>query len=193
MEFVKVHGTGNDFVLLPDLEGLIDLDAPANEYLRAYRLVAAKAEFPPATVRHLLTHTAGIPEVVSIRDLLHPDWGSFMSRPATHSVTLGEPLWPKGEDHTDEYFGTQEGLLVVRTPEDEALGLKAGDVILTIDGRKPSSPAQAMRILRSYDEGDAVKIEVMRKQKRVTVNWTVPDREDRIRRARRRSPEGERT
>jgi len=24
------------------------------------------------------------------------------------SVQLGEPLWPKGEDHTDEYFGTQE-------------------------------------------------------------------------------------
>lgn len=27
---------------------------------------------------------------------------------AAPSVQLGEPLWPKGEDHTDEYFGTQE-------------------------------------------------------------------------------------
>jgi diaminopimelate epimerase len=27
MEFVKVHGTGNDFVLLPDLDGLFELDA----------------------------------------------------------------------------------------------------------------------------------------------------------------------
>ncbi len=24
------------------------------------------------------------------------------------SVSIGEPLWPKGEEHTDEYFGTQE-------------------------------------------------------------------------------------
>ena len=24
------------------------------------------------------------------------------------TVQLGEPAWPKGEDHTDEYFGTQE-------------------------------------------------------------------------------------
>jgi thiol:disulfide interchange protein DsbD len=27
---------------------------------------------------------------------------------ATADAQLGEPLWPKGEDHTDEYFGTQE-------------------------------------------------------------------------------------
>jgi thioredoxin:protein disulfide reductase len=27
---------------------------------------------------------------------------------ATTDAQLGEPLWPKGEDHTDEYFGTQE-------------------------------------------------------------------------------------
>src|SRR5512133_1269737 len=44
--------------------GLVDLDAPANDYLRAYQLVPAEAGFRPATVRHLLTHTAGIPEVV---------------------------------------------------------------------------------------------------------------------------------
>ena len=27
---------------------------------------------------------------------------------ATAAAELGEPLWPQGEDHTDEYFGTQE-------------------------------------------------------------------------------------
>ncbi len=36
--------------------GLVDLDAPANDYLRTFRLVPAKARFRPATVRHL-THT----------------------------------------------------------------------------------------------------------------------------------------
>ncbi|GAA0505097.1 hypothetical protein Ade02nite_71240 [Paractinoplanes deccanensis] len=43
--------------------GLIDLDAPANVYLRAYRLGPERAGFRPVTVRHLLTHTAGIREV----------------------------------------------------------------------------------------------------------------------------------
>src|SRR5258705_3233830 len=35
--------------------------------------------------------------------------------------------------------------LVVRAPEDSSLAVKGGDVILTIGGRKPSSPEQAMR------------------------------------------------
>ncbi len=72
--------------------GLIDLDAPANDYLRAYRLIPAKAGDRLATVRHLLTHTAGIPEVIHVSDLLHPDWGPFDSRPAVLSVKVGAPL-----------------------------------------------------------------------------------------------------
>ncbi|MGQ0848110.1 MAG: serine hydrolase domain-containing protein [Actinomycetota bacterium] len=43
-------------------QGLVDLDAPANNYLRAYQLIPAKVGFRPATVRHLLTHTAGSPK-----------------------------------------------------------------------------------------------------------------------------------
>jgi CubicO group peptidase (beta-lactamase class C family) len=72
-------------------QGLVDLDAPANDYLRAYELVPAKP-FRPATVGHLLTHTAGIPEVVHAADLLHPGWGPFGARPAVHSVKAGEPM-----------------------------------------------------------------------------------------------------
>jgi CubicO group peptidase (beta-lactamase class C family) len=73
-------------------QGLVDLDAPANDYLRAYKLIPARASFRPATVRHLLTHTAGIPEVVYASDLLHPGWGPFGARPAVHSVKVGEPM-----------------------------------------------------------------------------------------------------
>jgi len=42
---------------------LIDLDAPANDYLRACRLIPAKASFRPATVRGLLTRMAGVPQM----------------------------------------------------------------------------------------------------------------------------------
>jgi len=78
-----------------------------------------------------------------------------------------------------EYFGTKEGVLVVKAPVDSSLPLKSGDVILSIGGRKPGSPEHAMRILRSYDKGETVSIEIMRKQKRLTVAWRVPSREDR--------------
>jgi len=73
-------------------QGLVDLDVPANDYLRAYKLVPAKASFRAATVRHLLTHTAGIPEVVHVSDLLHPGWGPFGVRPAQRSVRVGDRM-----------------------------------------------------------------------------------------------------
>jgi CubicO group peptidase (beta-lactamase class C family) len=73
-------------------QGLVELDAPANDYLYAYKLIPAKPRFPPATVRQLLTHTAGIPEVVYAADLLHPGWGPFDARPAVQSVRVGAPL-----------------------------------------------------------------------------------------------------
>jgi len=76
-----------------------------------------------------------------------------------------------------DYFGTREGVLVVRAPEDSSLVLKGGDVIISIGDRKPTSPEQAMRILRSYDAGETVTLDVLRKQKHVTVTWKVPERE----------------
>jgi PDZ domain-containing protein len=74
-----------------------------------------------------------------------------------------------------DYFGTKDGVLVVKAPADSGLPLKGGDVILSIGGRKPTSPSHAMRILRSYDAGETVSIEIMRHQKRSTISWTVPD------------------
>jgi CubicO group peptidase (beta-lactamase class C family) len=45
-------------------QGDIDLDAPAGDYLRAYDLAPAHPTHRPPTVRQLLTHTAGLPELV---------------------------------------------------------------------------------------------------------------------------------
>jgi S1-C subfamily serine protease len=79
-----------------------------------------------------------------------------------------------------EYFGTSEGLLVTEAPRDSTIPLKAGDVILTIDGRTPTSESHARRILASYAPGETIKVEIMRKKNRQTVSWTVPER-DRVR------------
>ena len=69
-------------------QGLVDLDAPANDYLRAYKLVPAQAGWRPATLRHLLTHTAGIPEVRGVADLLQSDLTPSGGRPAHLSVQV---------------------------------------------------------------------------------------------------------
>ncbi len=65
-------------------QGLVDLDAPASESLRAFRLIPARPGDRPARIRDLLTHTAGVPELLRPSDLFKPDWGD--------SVRVGEPI-----------------------------------------------------------------------------------------------------
>jgi membrane-associated protease RseP (regulator of RpoE activity) len=74
-----------------------------------------------------------------------------------------------------EYFGTSEGVLVVSAPEDSSLALKSGDVILSIGGRRPTTPAQAMRILGTYEANESVSFEVMRMKRRITVSGKMPE------------------
>jgi thiol:disulfide interchange protein DsbD len=62
---------------------------------------------------------------------------------ATSTVQAGEPLWPKGEDHTDEYFGTQEiyrGKVEVPVP-------------FTIPGVRPAKLALELRLQGCADAG----------------------------------------
>ena len=81
------------------------------------------------------------------------------------------------------YFGTSEGVLVVRAPDEDDLKLQDGDVILSIDGRKPTNGSHATRILRSYQPGEKVVMRVMRQKKAVDLNVTLPKRTNEMARA----------
>jgi hypothetical protein len=74
-----------------------------------------------------------------------------------------------------QYFGTETGLLVVRAPDDSRLKLEDGDVIVDIDGRVPSSPSHALRILSSYQPGEKLKLNILRTKKRMSFEVTVPE------------------
>src|SRR5204863_9328102 len=74
-----------------------------------------------------------------------------------------------------EGLGITEGLLVVSIDGASTLGLRAGDVITSIGGRRPTSPPQAMRILSTYEPGENVAFDVMRQHRRTTVNGKVPE------------------
>lgn len=65
-------------------KGLVELDAPANDYLRSFKLIPRDPAWRPATVRHLLTHSAGLPEVAHLRGLLSPEFGE--------GVEAGQPV-----------------------------------------------------------------------------------------------------
>jgi len=114
----------------------------------------------------------GMPSMPDMPDMRHFEFSFGMPWGDLELVSLNPDL--------GEYFGTKEGVLVVKAPADSSLPLKGGDVITSIGGRKPANPSHAMRILRSYEKGETVSIEILRKQKRLTVAWKVPSREDRM-------------
>jgi C-terminal processing protease CtpA/Prc len=88
---------------------------------------------------------------------------------------LGDMELVKLTKRLGSYFGTDEGLLIVRAPKNEELKLQDGDVIQSIDGRSPTSVHHAMRILGSYQSGETVNIEIMRDKRKRTISIDVPD------------------
>jgi len=77
------------------------------------------------------------------------------------------------------YFGATEGVLVIDVPKESALGLKPGDVVQSIDGRKINGVSSFFRILRSYDPGDSFKLDIMRNKSRMTVTGKLEGGRDR--------------
>lgn len=72
------------------------------------------------------------------------------------------------------YFGTDKGVLVVQAPRSAEFKLEEGDVIVDIDGRTPQSGAHALRILRSYQPGEKVTLNVLRDRKPLKLAATMP-------------------
>jgi serine protease Do len=78
-------------------------------------------------------------------------------------------------DQLAQYFGAKEGLLVTSVAEGSAAsraGLKAGDVITSINGRSVRSRDDLTRSLRNADSDD-LTIVVMRDKKESTVKATI--------------------
>jgi S1-C subfamily serine protease len=106
---------------------------------------------------------------------------AFGTGPGTFSFELGSlmnlQVAPLNPD-LGQYFGTSEGVLVINVGKESPLGVKPGDVILTIDGRKVSGVSSFFRILRSYDPGDSFKLEIMRNKSRMTVTGRIEKPKD---------------
>lgn len=100
--------------------------------------------------------------------------------PPSMMITMGTPLEdlevaPLNRD-LGRYFGTAEGILVINVPEESRLGLKAGDVVFSVDGRVPAGPAHLLRILRSYEYREPIRFEIMRMKKREVVVGSIGER-----------------
>jgi len=75
-----------------------------------------------------------------------------------------------------EYFNTREGVLITEVEENspaEKAGLKAGDVILEIEGKKVKDAEDLHDRIADFKRGDTVKITILRKGQRMDVTATL--------------------
>jgi membrane-associated protease RseP (regulator of RpoE activity) len=98
-----------------------------------------------------------------------PAWRmeDFFSRGGRLGITV-DNLSPQ----LAEYFGTKEGVLVTSVQDASAgakAGLKAGDVITSVNGSAVNDPADLRRRLQNVDEGQEFTISVTRDKKPVTL------------------------
>jgi serine protease Do len=78
-----------------------------------------------------------------------------------------------------EYFGAKEGVLVSSVDEDSPAakaGLKAGDVITSINGRAVNDTRDVTQEIRSAEAGKDVEIGVLRERKSLTLKAQLPER-----------------
>lgn len=80
------------------------------------------------------------------------------------------------------YFGTDQGVLIVRIDPDNPLKLESGDVILAVDGASVNRPIDVGRILFSNEAGDEVAMQIMRSGQHIEVVGTIPEPVARLRR-----------
>jgi membrane-associated protease RseP (regulator of RpoE activity) len=72
------------------------------------------------------------------------------------------------------YFGTGEGVLVLRIDEGNSMNLMSGDVILGIGDKTVEQPIDLGRALLDMEPGEDIRLRVMREGLETTVYGTVP-------------------
>lgn len=83
-----------------------------------------------------------------------------------------------------QYFGTKDGALVTTVRDDSPAakaGIKAGDVITSINGTQIETPADVRRAIQRLDDGAEFTVELVRDRKPMTVKGKVAAREERRR------------
>ena len=68
-----------------------------------------------------------------------------------------------------EYFGTEEGVLVMSAEAENSLQLRAGDVVQAVDGREVEGTSHLRRILLSYEPTETFSLRIVRRGESMTL------------------------
>ena len=117
-----------------------------------------------------------ISTVPSVKHFSSPGNFHFFSNHSQIGVSISSL-----SDQLGEYFGVKngEGVLITDVHEDspaEEAGLKAGDVVVEIDGSDVESIDDLQDVIREKDEGDKVDIVILRNKKEKTLSVEIEER-----------------
>jgi S1-C subfamily serine protease len=87
-------------------------------------------------------------------------------------------------DQLAEYFGAKDGALVTSVRDDSAAakaGVKAGDVVTSINGQDVKVPSDVRRAIGRLEAGADFTIDVLRDKKKMTLKGKTESRQDRRR------------
>jgi serine protease Do len=94
------------------------------------------------------------------------------------TARLGVVVTPMS-DQLAAYFGVKDGVLVsevqANTPAASA-GVKAGDVITSVNGHAISSPQDVVNEVRNVQAGGAIDLKITRDRKELSLKATIPER-----------------
>jgi membrane-associated protease RseP (regulator of RpoE activity) len=80
----------------------------------------------------------------------------------------------------EPYFGTAEGVVVLRIDPENDFDLRAGDVVLRLDDEAINRPVDLGRLLLGRDPDEKVVFEVMREGVLTQIQTTIPERSESI-------------
>ncbi len=97
-----------------------------------------------------------------------PDFDTFVYRSGTGlGITVGDL-----SDQLAQYFGTKDGVLVTSVTDNSAAakaGIKAGDVMTSLNGRDVTSSSDLRRRIQELKDGDEFTVGIVRDKKATTL------------------------
>jgi len=134
------------------------------------RVVSARVFVPPATIQPV----PPVPNMESFKEFKEFEPFAFNFNFGGRRELNGLQVTPV-TPQLGKYFGTDKGMLVLRAPNSELFKLQEGDVIVSIDGRVPTSGSHIGRILGSYQPGEKLTLRIMRDRKQQDLVVTLPE------------------
>lgn len=73
------------------------------------------------------------------------------------------------------YFDTENGVLVLDAPDDNAFGLMPGDVVLRVGENDINGTSDFVRALRNHETGEEVQVSIKRNKRDVSFGVVIPE------------------